>query len=674
MNWSNWDSNTVAAWVAAIAAAFFPLVNGAFYLWRWFRQGRTNRFLEKQVGSNLYPSSVLDQSTRYYVESYCSMIDPAREEEIMNVRAHKRKVFDAIDDFFEKESVYRHMIILADSGMGKTSVLINYFVRNYARRKPYKIKLLPLGIPDLKELIEEVPDKENTTIFLDAFDEDTKAIADHKKRLEELMNSCRRFNRVVITCRTQFFLDDEEVNNIQPGILRVGPRSAGEEALYTFQKLYLMPLTDQQVAKYLRKRYPLWQWMKRRQARKAVEKIPLLSVRPMLLTHIPDLLEQNITIRYSYELYETMINAWLQREEGWIDPEKLRKFSERLAVDLYVNREFRGAERLPRNELSNLMGQWGVPLDVQQISGRSLLNRDADGNLKFAHRSIMEYLFLRCDVSSLSQDWSNVQLTVQMKNYIQEAIDNQNLAIFRNLPHSELAGDFTDADLTNVCLVGAKFHGGFLKNANLERANLKEATLRRAILIKARFEQANLVRANLTRANLAEADLEEVDLTEAFLLMANLEGAYLVNANLKRANLVRAYLIYADLKGANLEAAKLINANLREANLTGTNLKLARYNNETIWPVGFDYQNSGAIGPYVNLEGADLEKANLARANLTGANLARANLTRANLVLANLKGANLEGSTLAEADLSRAKYDNKTIWPVGFDPKSIDTP
>jgi hypothetical protein len=56
-----------------------------------------------------------------------------------------------------------------------------------------------------------------------------------------------------------------------------------------------------------------------------------------------------------------------------------------------------------------------------QLSGRSLLNRDAQGNYKFAHRSIMEYLF----VKRLLQghfDCSGFILTDQMKRFLIEII------------------------------------------------------------------------------------------------------------------------------------------------------------------------------------------------------------------------------------------------------------
>jgi uncharacterized protein YjbI with pentapeptide repeats len=620
----------VIGFTGAVLQGYIPL----------FHQWRSERLLTKSFGSELFTPEVIANSTRYYVRPDCSNVDPSREAEIRNVVATKEKLFSIIDQFLASDSIYRHMIILADSGMGKTSALLNYYAYNQQRRasKRYRIALIPLGIPDADERVAKIENHADTILFLDAFDEDTGAIIDHVERLRDLIDLCRDFKRIIITSRTQFFPRDAEIPE-ETGIIRVGPRKAGEKGVYTFQKLYLSPLSDHQVTQYLRKRYPIWQWWSRQKARKIVAQVPNLSVRPMLLSYIPDLITKQGGIRYAYELYENLIDAWLMRESAFVEPQNLRRFSELLAVNLYVNREKRGAERIPRDELKPLADKWHVRLDDWQLAGRSLLNRDAEGNFKFAHRSIMEYLFLRCDVSTVEIEWKDVVPTDQMANFIKEIVAGRAFNLLKNLP-----------------------------GANLERATLQGAT----------FQAANLVGADLQGADLR---------------VANLVGATVAVANLARATLRGANLVGANLVGANLVGANLVGANLARANLVGANLRKAKYNDDTIWPAGFDYRNSGAFGPRANLrganveraileganlrgatlEGANLEEANirgatLAGADLRGANLARANLARANLEEANVRGATLAGADLFRANLKLASYDDATIWPDGFDP------
>jgi len=55
-----------------------------------------------------------------------------------------------------------------------------------------------------------------------------------------------------------------------------------------------------------------------------------------------------------------------------------------------------------------------------------------------------------------------------------------------------------------------------------------------------------------------------------------------------RANLSQANLVYADLSGADLRDANLEWANLSGANLVGANLSGAVWNDETVFPEGFE--------------------------------------------------------------------------------------
>jgi len=416
--WTTEAIIVVIGTLAAIASAIFE-----FFGFRAYRQQRrTQRVLEKSFGSELYGPETIERSTRYYIPPNCSSVDPAQEAEMRQVVATEEKLFAAVDKYLAKDNPHRHLLLLADSGMGKTSFVLNYYARNQRlpKRRQQRLAVVPLGIPNADKYIAEIQDQPHTVIFLDAFDEDTKAIEDHRQRLLELMHACRNFRRVLITCRTQFFPRDEEIPR-ETGLVRVGPRKAGEGAIYEFWKLYLSPLDDDQVDEFLRQRYSYWRRGKRRRARDLVKKIPLLSVRPMLLAYIPDLLESGAKIDYSFQLYEVLVEKWLERESHWVNPKALRQFSERLAVDLYANRQSRGAERIPRPELAVLAKTWNISLEDWQLSGRSLLNRDAEGNYKFAHRSIMEYLYVK-RLTAGDQACRGADLTDQMKAFLREMI------------------------------------------------------------------------------------------------------------------------------------------------------------------------------------------------------------------------------------------------------------
>jgi uncharacterized protein YjbI with pentapeptide repeats len=119
----------------------------------------------------------------------------------------------------------------------------------------------------------------------------------------------------------------------------------------------------------------------------------------------------------------------------------------------------------------------------------------------------------------------------------------------------------------------------------LNWADLRQADLSGTDLSKADLSGANLYRADLSGANLYRADLRQANLSDA-----HLSGAYLPEADLCQANLLDADLRQANLLDADLREADLTWADLSEANLIG-----AKYNNDTIWPDGFDPQAHGAI-------------------------------------------------------------------------------
>ena len=79
--------------------------------------------------------------------------------------------------------------------------------------------------------------------------------------------------------------------------------------------------------------------------------------------------------------------------------------------------------------------------------------------------------------------------------------------------------------------------------------------------------------SNVRGAYLVRADLSGADLSQADLYRAKLSGAKLSQANLYRAN----------LRNANLSEARLRGADLTDANLSGV-----VWNDETVFPEGFE--------------------------------------------------------------------------------------
>ena len=136
---------------------------------------------------------------------------------------------------------------------------------------------------------------------------------------------------------------------------------------------------------------------------------------------------------------------------------------------------------------------------------------------------------------------------------------------------------------------------------------------------------------------------------------------------------------YANLSGCNLTDADLSGANLTHANLNGTNLTDANLDGVSSGsttgtpaelPSGWSLVSGYLIGPYANLNGAELTNAGLSGADLTGATLTNSYLSNANLdgailINANLLYAYLNGANMTNANLTNAEMvtdSTDEIW------------
>lgn len=392
-------------------------------LLRWWRGIRNRNSLRKRLGAELYSLEEILQATQHYIRPLCQSTDPNQEEESATARGEQADLFSTMDHWLANPARYKYILLLADSGMGKTAFVLNYYSRHHLLwhfKRRYDLALVPLGVRNADRYIEKIKDKAGTVLFLDAFDEDLLAIQDHRKRLAQLIEHCQDFRQVLITSRSQFFSQDEEIPR-ETGILKAGITGPCDYHDHLFQRLYLASLTDQQVIGYLHQQFPIWQWRRRQNALTLLRKIPRLSVRPMLLTHIKELVNSGKSFKYAFQLYEELTRAWIERERPFVrDRRALHEFSRRLAMDLYLKRAERGAERVHFSELQPLAQSFGINLADWQLRNRSLLNRDAAGFYKFAHRSIMEFLFVRAFLEINSENRPYTVWTDQMIQFLHE--------------------------------------------------------------------------------------------------------------------------------------------------------------------------------------------------------------------------------------------------------------
>ena len=185
----------------------------------------------------------------HYIEPDFQQFNPADRLEDTG-HAVREPVFKSLDEWLPEHREHnKRLFVLADAGMGKTSLLVMLKLLHMAGKwgdPELRVVLLKLG-PNTLETLKAIKDARNTVLLLDSLDEDPTVRGRVKARLVELLDATGRFHRVILTCRTQFFSAGESPFNNR-GRVAVGD--------HTVEVLYLSLFSDAQVDAYLGRRFP----------------------------------------------------------------------------------------------------------------------------------------------------------------------------------------------------------------------------------------------------------------------------------------------------------------------------------------------------------------------------------------------------------------------------------
>jgi uncharacterized protein YjbI with pentapeptide repeats len=264
-------------------------------------------------------------------------------------------------------------------------------------------------------------------------------------------------------------------------------------------------------------------------------------------------------------------------------------------------------------------------------------------------------------------------------------------AVIANSGNATLPTDFSFANLTSACFIGAKFTGPtYFTYATLTCADFSQTDITtnaffgesplmfdhqascrpafRSATMDCEFV-ADWAGMELSGANiqactsqLAGQDFSGTDMTGVDFSGFDLTGSKWQGANLTGAIFTRATLTNADLSGSQLYGAQLNNANLEGANLSGAFLT----NNQ-----------SAGVTEAANLSGAYLKNVNLSKADLSGTDLSYANFYSTSPVgqrtcdptkgtCASAAGATLNNTDFSNAYLYGVDFNTATIQGVNF--------
>lgn len=376
--------------VVSILSIVGSVITAVVFIWRMWKNLINPNIQFKKYVNSVYTQERLVEVLKYYIHTRAQDMDPCEQEEI---KENNGKFFSQslirffITEAFNKNSAGKFYLVLADSGMGKTTFLLRLYrecLRKFNSAKKPSVKLIPLTDPNCIANLQRIENPENTILLLDAFDENNEAISDCNAFFEKLVKATASFNKVVITCRTQFFPSRKEEPSIT-NFIQVGRHKKRTEIV----KKYLSPFTDEEVRRYLKKRFRFNLRLQKR-AYKIVRKVPNIMARPLILNWINFLCDSNENYQYSYQIYDTIITKWIEREDLGHSEGSLFELSRSIADYMFRNE----TTTIPAKKVEEIASQKKIDLEPIIAKSRSLLNRNGRGEYKFAHRSFLEYFIV----------------------------------------------------------------------------------------------------------------------------------------------------------------------------------------------------------------------------------------------------------------------------------------
>ena len=355
-----------------------------------------SKWRKKYITDNLSEDFNDYQNNPVYIQPYITTTKPHAEHEPAKAELKDARL---LQDYFIKNVFLREstepklFCILGDTGTGKTHALVRLFTdyinAHTKRNLPYQIRLVSLSRNHPFQEIEKIEQKDKCILLLDALDENSEAKDPTKyaQFMHKIEGYCDAFARVIITCRPQFFHDEQS----EPGPIRVRWNGKWLE----FKKIYLAPFNDNQVQQFLDENITFrFNDKLRQKAEDIVKKQPLIAIRPLVLTFIEDIARSDREVNNTLDVFDIIIEKWINRDVENISPEDIDKRTDQwwdtlstVASYMYsrqsLNISFQELKDLVNN--SNLTEE-----DKPHFTQRAMLTRSGN-EYHFSHKSFYEY-------------------------------------------------------------------------------------------------------------------------------------------------------------------------------------------------------------------------------------------------------------------------------------------
>jgi hypothetical protein len=523
--------------------------------------------------------------TETYVEPDCQQFNPADSDEEDDRLLVRERVFHRIEQFLggPSGSQKNRLLVLADAGMGKTSLLVMLRLAHITSFWPkgYDCILKKLDDRSLDE-ISEISGRSSKVLLLDGLDEDPSAWGRVSSRLAELLDATRTFRRVIITCRTQFFSAGEDPFN-RRGQVAVGG--------HVCPVIYLSLFNEEQVNEYCTKRWPMRGGVNERVLH-LLSQMESLRFRPMLLANIEDFLDSDKERWTEFTVYDALLVAWLNREQGKLRLRRdascpsvveLRQACRVVALAMHET----GKSTLAQVDIEALTRTYPALAHVQfmDIGGRSLLNRNSSGQFRFAHYSVQEFLVVDALVSASAVRGSRqYRVTDQMLRFLRSWLAESTPSALSTALLAQLNFDGSGEVVGLACsggeLGGVRFSGAGVRACKFDRARLEGADFSKAKVTATTFSNAICSSARFTGAIVSECEFASADLAAVDFSDATVSGTSFRGAR---------------LSGARFEGATLNGCDFADTSITADALDGVVYSADTRWPVGLPIEQTNAM-------------------------------------------------------------------------------
>ncbi|MCC5944279.1 MAG: SUMF1/EgtB/PvdO family nonheme iron enzyme [Bernardetiaceae bacterium] len=331
--------------------------------------------------------------------------DLTGHKEISDYEVMKHPIYKILAEYFVKISGVIPLL-LADAGMGKTLNMQKSFIALLNKRKfnNYNLVFIRCGrYTDeyLDKLAEDIDNKERerTIVFLDAFDEDTKArqlkkVMDRNNRFERILKRLNRYHKAYISCRPQFWESEKNIRTkfkgISTQVLKIKVQKLSEIGIKTF--------IEKTVASEFRNNY-----------KQIALSNTVLFGRPLHLKTLTYIAEvgKDVNIALRTQLYDQLIKGWIRRaikredisldekeEEMW--KEKLKEEAMQVAIRKCKNQDakftasdLRSWAKFSSNNI--LDNSFFTVYEQTEYKGGIVKQKKVSEYYDFAHQEFYEY-------------------------------------------------------------------------------------------------------------------------------------------------------------------------------------------------------------------------------------------------------------------------------------------